>query len=147
MTSSKKEQTPSENGAKKWKIPPDRVKSDDCAINVGRVIEDGEITDAGTPYYVHIGEWVEVLPCRSLAEIMALSDIATDAMNGVDSLRQLCAELSRRLVGWNWTGMDSQPLAQPFDNPGLLETLTDDELMWLLGAAKGEETTEARKNA
>ena len=146
MTSDQVSEVP-EVAAPNWKIPPDRVKSDDCAVYIGRVVNDGEITEAGTPYHVHKGEWVDVLPCRSLAEMMAVSAIAADALSGVASLRQICTELSKRVVGWNWTGMDSQPLAQPFGNPELLETLTDDEVLWLLGAAKGDETQEERKNA
>ena len=51
----------------KWKILPVRIESDDCEVHGGRVIEDGEIKDPGTAYKVHKGEWVELLPCRSLA--------------------------------------------------------------------------------
>lgn len=132
----------------KWKIPPTRVASDDCVVYVGRVIEDGEIKDAGTAYHVHEGEWVELLPCRSLAEIMALSDIAMSALNGTESLRTLCQTLSQRIVSWNWTGMEKGvALPQPHDDAGVLEQLTDDELMWLMAAAQGKETEAVRKNA
>jgi len=133
--------------ATKWKIPPMRVESDDCAIYIGRVIEDGEITDDGTPHHVHVGEWVELLPCRSLAEIMALAEVGAAAQSGAGSIRTLCQELSKRVTGWNWTGMDSEPLPQPYENPLVLESLTDDELMWVLSAAQGKETTATRKNA
>ena len=88
----------------KWKIPPARIPSDDCQVHVGRVIEDGEIKDPGTPYNVHVDEWVELLPSRSVTEVMALGDLA-NATPG--SLRTLCQELSKRVVAWNWTGMDS----------------------------------------
>ena len=33
----------------KPKIPASRIKSDECAINIGQVIEDGEIVNPGTP--------------------------------------------------------------------------------------------------
>ena len=130
-----------------WKIPPTKVASDDCDIYVGRVIEDGEITQEGTPYYVHEGEWVDLIPCRSLAEVMALSDIGASAQSGSGALRELCQVLSERIVAWNWTDMATEPLPQPHNTPAVLERLTDDELMWLLSAAQGKETTAARKNA
>ena len=135
------------NGKTKWKIPPVRIESDDCVVYVGRVIDDGEIKDEGTAYHVHEGEWIELLPCRSLAEVMALSDMAAMAFEGAGSLRKLCLELSKRVTAWNWTGMDSEPLDQPYNTPAVLECLTDDELLWLLSAAQGKETSATRKNA
>ncbi len=48
-----------------WKIPPQRIPSDDCAVYEGRVIVDGEIKESGTAYHVHKGEWVELFPFRS----------------------------------------------------------------------------------
>ena len=131
----------------KWKIPPVRVESDDCAVYVGREIEDGEVTNVGTAHHVHKGEWVELLQCRSLAEIMALTEVGSLAQDGAGSLRKLCQELAKRIVAWNWTGMDTEALAQPYNAPEVLECLTDDELMWLLSAAQGKETAGARKNA
>ena len=131
----------------KWKIPPERILSDDCAVYVGRVIEDGEIKDEGTAYHVHEGEWVEMLPCRSLSELLALTDVEKAAQNGADYLRILCQELSQRVTAWNWTGMAGEALPEPYNAPAVLERLTDDELMWLLSAAKGNETSDARKNA
>ena len=128
-----------------WKIPPSRIPSDDCVVHIDRVVEDGEIIDEGIAYHVHKGEWVELMPARTLAEVMALSDIAASASAGA-SLRTLCAELSKRVVAWDWTGMDSEPLPQPYHSPDVLEQLTDDEVMWLLGAVKGKETVEVRKN-
>ena len=94
----------------KWKIPPQRIESDDCTVYVGREIEDGEITDEGTPYKVHEGEYVELFPVRSLKELMALTDIGN---NTAGSLRTLCIELSQRIMEWDWTGMDGKPLPQP----------------------------------
>ena len=124
-----------------WKIPPARIQSDDCAVYVGREIVDGEITNQGTPYYVHAGEWVELHPCRSLKEIMALSSVAAASTDG---LHVLCAQLAKRLVAWDWTGMDGEPLPPP--SVDVLEELTDDEVMWLLSAAQGAETSVERKN-
>lgn len=132
-----------------WKIPPDQILSDDCTVNVGRVIEDGEITYDGTSYHVHIGEYVEIVPVQSLDELIALSDIMGVAENpsAFGAMRQLCETLSERVISWTWTGMDNKPLAQPFENPKVLQGLTNDELMWLFSAVKGKETSEARKNA
>lgn len=127
-----------------WKIPPVRVESDDCTVYVDTVIEDGEIIDKGTPYQVHVGEWVEVFPARSLAEQVAMGDISATS---TDSLRLLCGELSKRIYDWDWTGNDKQPLPKPYNSPETLMALTDDELVWLMSAAKGRETKADRKNA
>jgi hypothetical protein len=139
------------NGTKetvtKWKIPPTRIKSDDCMVYVGRVIEDGEIKNQGTGYKVHEDEWVEMLPCTTLGEIMALSELGGMAGSGPASLRALCLHLSQRIIGWNWTGLDTEALPQPYKSPEVLEQITDDELMWLMSAAQGKETEGDRKNA
>ena len=140
----KAKETPETTPEIKWKIPPERVLSDDCEVRIGRVIEDGEIINEGVPWKVHEGEWVEIMPVRTLREIMALQDITDD---GSGNLRTLCTELSNRITGWNWTGMDRQPLPSPYHSPEVLEFLTDDELVWLLGAARGQETSAERKNA
>ena len=131
------------NGTTKWKIQPDRIESDDCVVYVGRVLEDGEVREEGTPYYVHTGEWVELLPTRSLAELITLSNLTTDSAG---SLETLCQELSQRIISWNWTGMDNEALPQPYGNPATIASLTDDEVLWLIDAAKGRETSAARKN-
>ena len=132
-----------------WKIPPQRIPSDDCTVYIGRVIEDGEITEEGTPYKVHEGEYVELFPVQSLSELIALSDImaVTRDPEAFGAMRQLCRSLSERVVSWDWTGNDGQPLAQPHNNPEVLESLTNDELMWLFSAVKGKETEADRKNA
>lgn len=128
------------------KIPPVKVLSDDCAIEIGRVIEDGEIKTPGTKYNVHEGEWVELHPARSIAEVMALSDVKMIAEEGSGALDSLCLQLSERLISWNWTDNFGQPLPQPYQNPGVIKSLSDDEVMWLIGAAKGQETSTERKN-
>jgi len=130
----------------KWKIPPTQVASDDCAIYVGRVIEDGEITEDGTPYYVHEGEWIEIFSTQNLSETMALIDMKNMVAEGSGALRKLCHELSQRIVAWNWTDNGGEPLPQPHNDPEALERLTNDELMWLMGAVDGKETSVDRKN-
>lgn len=139
MTATKE---PEKTQETKWKIPPVKVLSDDCAIYVDRVIEDGEITEQGTPHKVHEGEWIEVLQVRTLGEIAALTEMS--GSEGI-SLRSVCTEVAKRVVAWNWTGLDSEPLAQPYRNPDVLMDLTDDELAWVIGAAKGQETSADRK--
>ena len=139
----------------KWKIPPTRVDSDDCAIYLDRVIEDGEIVDEGTAHYVHVGEWVELFPTQNLKQLIALAKVVGssdgDAKNMVvaqaDGLRELCVALSKRVVAWNWTDNGGEEMPQPYKAPEVLEELDNDELMWLLGAAQGKETSADRKNA
>ena len=142
-------------GTKKWKIPPTRVASDDCAIYLDRVIEDGTVVNEGTPYYVHKDEWVELFPTQNLKQLIALAKVVRSSdgdakdmiVSQADGLRELCEALSKRIVSWNWTDNGGDPLPQPYKAPGVLEELDNDELMWLLGAAQGKETSADRKNA
>jgi len=132
----------------KPKIPAIRVKSDDCAINVGQVVEDGEVVDQGTPHYIHKGEWVEILPVITVKEVMQISKLqnAGDNASGLgENLSLLCKELSRRVIKWNWTDLMGEPIDQPYDRPDILEGLSSEELMWLMGAASGGESADARK--
>ena len=134
----------------KPKIPAIRVKSDDCSISVGQVVEDGEVVDQGTPHYVHKGEWVEILPVITVKEVMQISKLqnAGDNASGLgESLTELCKELSRRVIKWNWTDLMGEPIDQPYGRPEILERLSSEELMWLMGAASGGESADARKKA
>jgi len=132
----------------KSKIPALRIKSDECAINVGQVVEDGEITNPGTPYFVHQDEWIEILPVITVAEVMHISRLQNasgDTSNLDENLTELCKELSRRLVAWNWTDLMGEPLEQPHNRPDILEKLSSEELMWLMGAASSQESVDDRK--
>jgi hypothetical protein len=132
----------------KPKIPTKMVMSDDCAINLGQVVEDGEITDAGTPYYVHQGECVELLPVITVSEVMQISklqDTGGDAGMLGASLSALCKELSKRIVSWDWTDLMGEPMEQPYNRPDVLEALTSEELMWLMSATGAGEPADARK--
>ena len=132
----------------KPKIPTQKVLSDDCAINIGQVVEDGEITSPGTPYYVHEGEWVEVMPVMTVKEVMQISKLQNasgDSRNLGDNLTALCSELSRRVVAWNWTDLMGEELEQPYNRPDVLEGLSSEELMWLMSATNGGESADARK--
>lgn len=137
--------------ALKPKIPLLHIPSDDCAVMVGQVVEDGNITTEGTPHYVHVGEWVEVLPITSLLEVSALSRLKSLAgnedMGGLDqSFADLCRELSKRIISWSWTDMMGAPLAQPYQNPEVIVALTVEEVMYLIQAASGQESPDERKN-
>ena len=133
----------------KPKIPAIKVKSDECAINIGQVVEDGEIVEKGTPYYVHEGEWVEILPVITVKEVMQISKLQNagsgDTSSLGDSLTELCKELSRRVLSWNWTGLTGEKLEQPFNRPDVLERLSSEELMWLMSATNQQESADARK--
>ena len=132
----------------KPKIPTTKVNSDECFISVGQVVEDGEIKDAGVAHFVHKGEWVEVLPVMTVKEVMQLSRLqggAGNTSNLGDNLTQLCQELSRRLISWNWTDLLGEEMEQPYNRPDILEALTSDELMWLVSATGGGETADERK--
>ena len=130
------------------KIPANRVQSDECSINIGRVVEDGEITDEGVSHFVHKGEWVEVLPVATVREVMQLSKLQQgtniDGQLG-ENLGRLCDELSRRIIAWNWTDLMGQPMEQPFNRPDVLEGLSSDELLWLVGITSGGELADDRK--
>ena len=131
------------------KIPPRKVLSDDCAVYVGRRIEGDKIVVQGEPYYVHKGEWVEVLPVNSLNEAIVLSKMMGTSLKNqsklADNLSQLCEAISRRVVNWNWTDNDNKKLPSPHNRPDIIQSLTEDEIIWLATTAQGESPGE-RKN-
>jgi len=132
----------------KPKIPAVKVKSDECSISIGQVIEDGEITNPGTPYFVHQGEWVEILPVITVAEVMNISRLqnaASDTASLDQNLSDLCKELAKRIIAWNWTDLMGEPMEQPFNRPDVLERLASEELMWLMTASSSQESADERK--
>ena len=132
----------------KPKIPTTKVNSDECSINIGQVVEDGEITNPGTPYFVHQGEWVEILPVITVAEVMNISRLqnaATDTVGLDQNLSSLCKELSKRIIAWNWTDLMGEKMEQPYNRPDVLERLASEELMWLMSAASSQESADERK--
>ena len=132
----------------KLKLPTIRIKSDECYISVGQVVEDGEIINEGTPYYVHEKEWIEVIPVMTVREVLHLSKLQSGMSNTSDigeNLTMLCQELSKRIVSWNWTDIMGEPLEQPYKNAAVLEEITSEELLWLVGATSQTESTDARK--
>ena len=132
----------------KPKIPAQKVLSDDCSISIGQVIEDGEIVQQGTAHFIHKGEWVEILPVMTVKEVMQISRLqnaGTDGNQLGENLTDLCKELARRVIAWNWTDLMGEPMEQPYNRPDVLEGLSSEELMWLMGATGGGESADARK--
>jgi len=122
------------------KIPGRRINSDDCLITVD-----------GQQHAVHKGEWVEVLAIKSIAQHLAALELQRYAAGGdtkamAQALESLCQELSNRVLDWNWTDLDSQPLPRPYRQPAIIKSLSEDELLWLVRAIAGESPGE-RKNA
>lgn len=137
------------------KIPLKHSPSDDCRVNIGRVMRDGQVVVVGTAIYPHKGEWVEVLPVGSLGELLALARFAGLAGEKMtpenlgqmeEALEGLCRDLSTRLIRWNWTDMMGEPLPQPYKNPAVIKSLAAEEIFWLRQAMEGE-TPGVRKNA
>ena len=133
----------------KPKIPTIKIKSDACTISLGQVIEDGEIIDPGTAHYIHKGEWVELVPVMTVKEVMQLAKLqqgTSSSENSLgDSLSELCKELSKRLIKWNWTDLMGEALPQPYNRPDILEALSADELLWLVNATSNQESADDRK--
>ena len=132
----------------KPKIPASRIKSDECAINIGQVVEDGEVINAGVPHYIHQGEWVDILPVMTVKEVVNLSRLQVSGSDpGVlgQNFTELCRELSRRIIGWNWTDLMGNDLEQPYNRPDVLEQLSSDELLWLVSATTNQESPDERK--
>lgn len=120
-----------------WKIPPKKVPSDSCVVTV-----DGE------QYPLHKGESVWVIPVSSMrhyAALIRLRNLVVDTSDNM-SISDLCSEIAERVIDWNWTGLDGKPLPKPHKNGRLIESLTSEEVAWLIDAIQGETPAE-RKNA
>ena len=133
------------------KLPARRITSDDCAIYIDREVDvdKKEIINKGTPYYVHKGEWLDILPLVSVRQFIAWNKL-TQAFSGdinvmEAGLNELCIQLSNRIIQWNWTDNEGYALPQPYKNPEVLKELSDDEILWLASAMV--ETPGQRKNA
>ena len=138
-------------------MPIRYIASDGCVVHIDRVIEDGEIRDAGVEFYPHRGQAIGIVPVTSMREYIAISKVAgrTQAQGPVtaesmdrmgEAFATICEEIAGRVVWWDWTdSRDGTPLPQPFKRPAVIERLLDDEVVWLLTASKGE-SQEARGN-
>lgn len=113
------------------KVPSRRYPTDDFVVMVG-----GEV------YRPHEGEWVEMRGgpswdfMRDAASVTRLEKTPFNQMNPQDSqlmtdmLDRLLAFLASRLVAWNWTGADGEPLPPPTKD--VLGMIDRDEVLWLI---------------
>ena len=132
------------------KIPTRTVPSDDCVIYIGReVSDDGTVINQGKAYKLHEGEWVKVIPLISVRQFIAWNKLRASLSKDTDRIEQgldaLCRELSNKILDWNWTDFEGNPLPKPFKNPEVFKDISEDELIWLSGALV--ETPAQRKNA
>ncbi len=152
------------------KIPAEKIPSDDCVVHVGRIIEGNQIKSIGTPYHVHKGEWIEVLPVRSMASYVELQKLISSfqsaskedveketdlnavlqtvervVVNLDEALDRICQELGRRIKGWNWTDMESEP--QPPPSPEVFRELDEEELFYLVRVIQGERPAARKKES
>ena len=159
--------------APRLKVPLEWIPSDDCVVHVGQVIDmesdEPKIVEQGTPYHIHQGEEVGLLPASSLSQYVKLirlidviQGIPTEQMGksegkaldlmirklGGDlekALDGLCAALADHIGDWTWTDMQSYPLDKPYKNPEVIKALTTDEVLYLASLARGQ-NPEVRKN-
>lgn len=146
--------------APRRKIPPQRVDCSDCVVYVGRVVKEDKIVKEGTPYRLHEGGWVDVIPVSNMREFLAISKLgagmsemgkdivgaAVAAGLAEQALDDLCDVLAERVIDWDWTDNDYNPLPSPHKNPSVFRDLiSSEELLWLVGAIQGE-TEGQRKN-
>ena len=109
------------------KVPARKVLSDDCAVYVGRRIAKGKIVEPGKPYYVHKGEWVEVIPLVSVAQSLAFTDLigvnvktSKGIKDATSKFNRLLDSLAERIIAWNWTDLAGGPLPCPYRNSDVL---------------------------
>jgi len=138
--------------AAKSKIPLVTIPSDDCAVMVGQVIDGDQIIHPGEPHYVHQGEWIQVIPVITVAEIITIGKLQSVRDQGDDMAAfmaqhfyDLCREIADRIVSWNWTNLMSEPLPEPYKRPDVIANLSNDEMLYLLNAATAM-PAEMRKN-
>lgn len=131
------------------KPQPLRFPSDDCPVSVG-----------GTIYYPHEGEYVELFPVASVAELATFGEIfrlgvdmnaakgePDEAVRIGDLLSrhfdEACNLLAGRVVAWDWTDLRGQPYGQP--SVEVIRKLAAEEIIWLIGLSQNGETPTQRK--
>jgi hypothetical protein len=55
--------------------------------------------------------------------------------------------LAAKIIGWNWVDDEGEPLAVPCEHPEVMRELTQEEIVFLLKAAKGGPNADERKNS
>ncbi len=133
------------------KIPPRKINSDDCVVYVGRKTDGKSITEPGTPYKIHETEWVEINSIATIEQHLTIVELqnalnATDIKTIGEIFEKICKLIADKIISWNWTDNDNQPLPNPYRNPSVIKQLHEDEIAWLLKAIQGE-TPGERKNA
>ena len=53
----------------------------------------------------------------------------------------------KRVVDWNWTGIDGEPMPKPYKNPKVFKDLQNEELIWLVSATVGETPSEQKNES
>ena len=86
-----------------------------------------------------------MITVSEVMQISRLQNAGADASALGDSLAELCKELSKRIVSWDWTNLMGEPMEQPYNRPEVLEALTSEELMGLMTATGAGEPADARK--
>lgn len=132
------------------KPQPIRIPSDDFIQTI-----------RGREYRPHEGEWVEIIPVRTVAEARAVTivqQLGADAEAirndpqaraeldriGFEQLLILANALATRLVAWSWTDIHGNDLPQPTGDPELLMMLSTEELLYLMQL--GEESPLGKLN-
>lgn len=125
--------------------------------------DDFAVVVDGVTYHPHEGEWVDIVGKPTVGEFRAYAGLARvgveiqavagepdEAMRTTGLMDKhfgaICESLARRVVDWSWTDDMGNPLPAPAGNPAAFETLTDDELAYLMKVSQGE-TDAQRGNA
>lgn len=134
------------------KIPAKRVPSDDFTVTV-----------EGVEYHPHEGEWVEIRPTMSVKSMKRINQLmamqyAADSIDGDEDEKNIrmielmtgyfddiTEAIETRVIGWNWTDNDGEPMPQP-SAPGWIDVISIDEMMYLLGVLGGGESKADAKN-
>ena len=139
------------------KIPAVTVPSDDCPVAVGRKYDaDWSVKVEGETIYPHENEWVKVIPVAAISSFLSIADMMKEADGRTmdpammtrlqPAFHQLCDQLARRVIEWNWTDWDGEPMDQPHKRPDVIAQLTEDEVLWLLTAVQGETASTRKKD-
>tara|TARA_R110000824_G_scaffold126285_5_gene285818 strand:+ start:2731 stop:3174 length:444 start_codon:yes stop_codon:yes gene_type:complete len=134
---------------KNFKIKPKEIDSSTCVIHIGQKIEDGKIVETGEPINLHENEWVKIFPIITIKESLALGTFRNSVEEGELSVAMdsICESLAKRVVDWNWTGIDGEPLAKPYKNPEVFKDLYNEEVLWLITATSGETKSDEKKES
>lgn len=132
---------------------PERFDSGDFTVVVN-----------GETYYPHEGEWVELFPDQTVAEVLAQAGMAKlasqikSAEGDPDEQSQVlaaiaehfdvaCEQLADRVMAWSWTDRRGNPLPQPDGTVGPIKRLSNEEMRYLLTVKASKQESKAdRKN-